>query len=139
MGLFGKKDKSKKKAQRRSTAPVAPVRNEESFSFYVAPNNELDGDLKGNVNVLVAGRFLGMIDVSGLVWVTKTGEVDGTVKCDDFRLEGVVKGIVIAKSVADIIDDDNSQAEISAARTWKDGAFPPPPPPSETTDGEALE
>jgi len=138
MGLFGKKDKAKKpkKTSRKTAVPAGPVRNEEPLSFFVAPDNELDGDLKGNVNVLVAGRFMGMIDISGLVWIAKSGEVDGTVKCDDFRLEGTIKGIVIAKNVADIIDDGGSQAEISAYRTWKDGAFPPPPPPPEEPENE---
>ncbi|MCD4732781.1 polymer-forming cytoskeletal protein [bacterium] len=139
--MFGKKDKKQKPkvARRKTAASAGPVRNEEPLSFYVALDNELDGDLKGNINVLVAGRFMGMIDVSGLVWIARTGEVDGTIKCDDFRLEGTVKGIVIAKNVADIIDDHNSQAEVSADRTWKDGAFPPPPPPTDLADGKTQE
>ncbi|HUT97666.1 MAG TPA: polymer-forming cytoskeletal protein [bacterium] len=128
MGLFDfiKRKKSSEPPQ-PATEPTA-ARNKLPIGFYVSPDDEIAGEVKGNVNVLVQGTFEGEIDISGLVWVAEGAKLAGVVRCDDVRLEGHVVGMFHVNGVADIGPVARCDAELVAGRVWRDGSFTQPSP-----------
>jgi cytoskeletal protein CcmA (bactofilin family) len=133
MGIF-KFLKPKKRVEQPLTAPQPKaVRNKLPIGFYVSPDDEIAGEVKGNVNVLVQGTFEGEIDISGIVWVAEGAKLAGVVRCDDARLEGRIVGMVHVRNVADVSPVARCDAELVAERVWRNGSFDKPvrPEPSE--------
>jgi len=123
MGLFDfLKRKKGPESPPTATEPIA-ARNKLPIGFYVSPDDEIAGEVKGNVNVLVQGTFEGEIDISGLVWVAEGAKLAGVVRCDDVRLEGHVVGMFHVNGVADIGPVARCDAELVAGRIWRDGSF----------------
>jgi cytoskeletal protein CcmA (bactofilin family) len=110
-----------------ATEPIA-ARNKLPIGFYVSPDDEIAGEVKGNVNVLVQGTFEGEIDISGLVWVAEGAKLAGVVRCDDVRLEGHAVGMFHVNGVADIGPVARCDAELVAGRIWRNGSFTKPSP-----------
>jgi len=121
--------KRKRKAEQAAVAPEpTTARNKLPIGFYVSPDDEIAGEVKGNVNVLVQGTFKGEIDISGLVWVAEGAKLAGVVRCDDVRLDGHVVGMFHVNGVADIGPVARCDAELVAGRIWRNGSFTQPSP-----------
>ncbi|MCK4593503.1 polymer-forming cytoskeletal protein [bacterium] len=135
MGLFDILKPKKKSVQPQVSPRPAAVRNKLPIGFYVSPDDEIAGEVKGNVNVLVHGTFEGEIDISGMVWVAEGAKLAGVIRCDDVRLEGRVIGMLHVRGVADISPAARCDAELIAERIWRDGSFNEParPEPVETS------
>jgi cytoskeletal protein CcmA (bactofilin family) len=128
MGLFDfLKRKKGPESPPTATEPIA-ARNKLPIGFYVSPDDEIAGEVKGNVNVLVQGTFEGEIDISGLVWVAEGAKLAGVVRCDDVRLEGHAVGMFHVNGVADIGPVARCDAELVAGRIWRNGSFTKPSP-----------
>jgi cytoskeletal protein CcmA (bactofilin family) len=128
MGFFDFLKRKKGSESPQTAAEPTMARNKLPIGFYVSPDDEIAGEVKGNVNVLVQGTFEGEIDISGLVWVAEGAKLAGVVRCDDVRLEGHVVGMFHVNGVADIGPVARCDAELVAGRVWRDGTFTQQPP-----------
>ncbi|OGD78956.1 MAG: hypothetical protein A2Y64_01360 [Candidatus Coatesbacteria bacterium RBG_13_66_14] len=126
MGLFDFLKRKKSAEQPQPVTESAATRNKLPVGFYVSPGDEIAGEVKGNVNVLVQGTFEGEINISGLVWVAEGAKLAGVVRCDDVRLEGHVVGMFHVNGVADIGPVARCDAELIAGRIWRGGSFTRP-------------
>jgi cytoskeletal protein CcmA (bactofilin family) len=135
MGLFD--FLRKKKAEQPAPEPTA-ARNKLPIGFYVSPDDEIAGEVKGNVNVLVQGTFEGEIDISGLVWVAEGAKLAGVVRCDDVRLDGHAVGMFHVNGVADIGPVARCDAELVAGRIWRNGSFTQPSPTGKDAQGQPI-
>jgi cytoskeletal protein CcmA (bactofilin family) len=136
MGLF---DFLKRKNKAEQPAPAiepTTAKNKLPIGFYVSPDDEIAGEVKGNVNVLVQGTFEGEIDISGLVWVAEGAKLAGVVRCDDVRLEGHAVGMFHVNGVADIGPVARCDAEMVAGRIWRNGSFTQPAPAGKDAPGQ---
>jgi len=128
MGLFDFIKRKKGSESPQAATEPAMARNKLPIGFYVSPGDEIAGEVKGNVNVLIQGTFEGEIDISGLVWVAEGAKLAGVVRCDDARLEGHIVGMFHVNGVADIGPVARCDAELIAGRIWRDGSFTPQAP-----------
>lgn len=138
MGLFDFLKPKVKSAPPRVIPKQDTVRNKLPIGFYVSPDDEIAGEVKGNVNVLVHGTFEGEIDISGMVWVAEGAKLAGVVRCDDVRLEGRVIGMLHVRGVADISPLARCDAELIAQRIWRNGSFSEPARPKPVETGVAT-
>jgi cytoskeletal protein CcmA (bactofilin family) len=123
MGLFDFMKRKKSPEAHKPAPELTVTRNKLPIGFYVSPDDEIAGEVKGNVNVLVQGTFEGEIDISGLVWVAEGAKLAGVVRCDDVRLDGHVVGMFHVRGVADIGPVARCDAELVAGRVWRNGSF----------------
>lgn len=138
MGLLDFLKPKIKNAPPLVTPRQATVKNKLPIGFYVSPDDEIAGEVKGNVNILVQGTFEGEINISGMVWVTEGAKLAGVVRCDDVRLEGRVIGMLHVSGVADIGPMARCDAELIAERIWRNGAFNEPTKPEPVENGVAT-
>lgn len=134
MGLLDFLKPKSKNAPPRVTPRQATAKNKLPIGFYVSPDDEIAGEVKGNVNILVQGTFEGEINISGMIWVAEGAKLAGVIRCDDIRLEGRVIGMLHVRGVADIGPMARCDAELIAERIWRNGTFnePTKPEPVET-------
>ncbi len=138
MGLLNFLKPKIKSAPPLVTPRRATIKNKLPIGFYVSPDDEIAGEIKGNVNILVQGTFEGEINISGMVWVAERAKLAGVVRCDDVRLEGRVIGMLHVRGVADIGPMARCDAELIAERIWRNGAFKEPAGPEPVETGVAT-
>ncbi len=138
MGLFDFLKPKMKSATPQVIPKQDTVRNKLPIGFYISPDDEIAGEVKGNVNVLVHGTFEGEIDISGMVWVAEGAKLAGVVRCNDVRLEGRVIGMLHVRGVADISPVARCDAELIAERIWRNGSFNVPAQPKPVETGVAT-
>jgi cytoskeletal protein CcmA (bactofilin family) len=57
----------------------------------------IEGDIQGNENLQVEGRFKGSIKLAGDIFIGPTGVVDADVEADNIVIQGQVNGNVLAR------------------------------------------
>jgi len=58
----------------------------------IAAGTRVKGTISGSDTIRVAGRFEGEVESDGLLVVTGTGLIEGTIRCQDLIVEGEVRG-----------------------------------------------
>ncbi len=58
----------------------------------IAPNTRFDGMINATEGVQISGYFEGDVISQSLVWIGKTGKVDGNIKCPSVISEGEIVG-----------------------------------------------
>lgn len=60
------------------------------------------GDIQGNEDLHVEGRFKGSIKISGNIFVGQTGVVEADVEADNIIIQGKINGNVVARQQLEI-------------------------------------
>jgi len=60
------------------------------------------GDIQGNEDIHVEGRFKGSIKISGNIFVGQTGVVEADVEADNIIIQGKINGNVVARQQLEI-------------------------------------
>ena len=74
------------------------------------------GDIQGNEDLHVEGRFKGSIKITGNIFVGQTGVVDANVEADNIVIQGKINGNVVArkqleiKALGQLIGDCSAQS-----------------------------
>ncbi len=84
-------------AKTRDPGPIDPPsrRREDEATVretVIAPGSMVQGKLRGEVGVRVAGAFEGDIKIESLLWIERQGAVQGTVSARGVLVEGALRG-----------------------------------------------
>jgi cytoskeletal protein CcmA (bactofilin family) len=60
------------------------------------------GDIQGNEDLHVEGRFKGSINISGNIFVGQTGVVEADIEADNIVIQGKIHGNVLARKQLEI-------------------------------------
>ena len=79
--------------------------------------NSFDGDLKGNEDLVIEGKFHGKIEIkNNALVVEKNAEVDAEIQVRNITIKGKVKGNIYASGKVFIEKEGQMIGDISAAR-----------------------
>ena len=95
--MFTKKPEPRVAAPSEAGHPPA-----KSASTVVGPGARFVGDLSGDEDVTIAGRFEGKIRVAEDVKVVAGGEVEGEIEARSVFVGGAVKGQIVASERAEL-------------------------------------
>jgi len=74
------------------------------------------GEIEGNEDLHVEGRFKGAINITGNIFVGQTGVVEADIEADNIVIQGKIHGNVLARkqleiqSLGDLIGDCSAQS-----------------------------
>ena len=96
------------------------------------------GDIQGNEDLHVEGRFKGSIKISGNIFVGQTGVVEADIEADNIIIQGKIHGNVLARkqleiqSLGELIGDCSAQSidiKEGAIFEWRSKMVRPSTPP----------
>ncbi|MGD8539628.1 MAG: polymer-forming cytoskeletal protein [Candidatus Aminicenantes bacterium] len=58
----------------------------------IAPNTRFEGMINATEGVQISGYFEGEVNSQSLVWIGKTGKIEGNIKCPSVISEGEIVG-----------------------------------------------
>ncbi len=58
----------------------------------IAPNTQFEGMINATEGVQISGYFEGEVNSQSLVWIGKTGKIEGNIKCPSVISEGEIVG-----------------------------------------------
>jgi cytoskeletal protein CcmA (bactofilin family) len=91
---------------------------------FLGPANEFHGELKGNEDIVIEGKFQGRIEIKNNVLVVERGaDVDAEIRAQDITVRGKVKGNIYASRKVTIESEARMTGDISAVSiSIKEGA-----------------
>jgi cytoskeletal protein CcmA (bactofilin family) len=138
MGIWGRKDQEEPKPQPQTreavTRPeptVAPTKAApakgavvETSKAVIGPSIQVKGELIGDEDLVIEGKVEGVVRLKDhhLV-VGKSAQIDATLEAKSIRIEGTVRGDVLAKERVELANDSTLTGDIVAPRMMiADGA-----------------
>jgi cytoskeletal protein CcmA (bactofilin family) len=115
VAIFGKSDNLQGQPpapDRVPGAPPAPV----SPGTVIGPKARLTGEISGDEDILIHGRFEGNIKVQRRVTVAASGEVKGDVQARTVVVGGRVHGQIRAEERAELLASASVQGNVNAPK-----------------------
>jgi len=90
--------------------------NASGSTSLLSKNVNIVGEIQGNEDLHVEGRFKGSIKITGNIFVGQTGIVEADVEADNIIIQGKIKGNVLARrqleiqSLGELIGDCSAQS-----------------------------
>ena len=109
--MFTKKPEPRVAAPSEAGRPPA-----KSASTVVGPGARFVGDLSGDEDVTIAGRFEGKIRVAEDVKVVAGGEVEGEIEARSVFVGGAVKGQIVASERAELASTAVVEGSVQAPK-----------------------
>ena len=129
MGIWGRKDQEEPKPQPQTREAVtrpeptaaptkaAPAKGAvvETSKAVIGPSIQVKGELIGDEDLVIEGKVEGVVRLKDhhLV-VGKTAQIDATLEAKSIRIEGTVRGDVLAKERVELANDSTLTGEILA-------------------------
>lgn len=82
----------------------------------VASNTRFTGKIKGEDTLRISGYFNGEINCRRMVWVEKTGKVEGTVNARRVIIEGEINGNIESADHVDLRSNGRMIGDINAVK-----------------------
>jgi len=90
----------------------------------IAPNTRFTGNIKGEDTLRISGYFKGEIDCKRMVWVEKTGRIEGTVNARRVIIEGEINGSIKSAEHVELRSNGRMIGNINAGKiTVAQGCF----------------
>lgn len=110
MAIFGKTDGA-------DGPPVAPERTAApAQATVVGPKVRFVGELSGDEDIVILGRFEGNIDIQRRLTVASTGEMKGDIHARSVVVGGRVHGQIRADERAELLASASVQGNVSAPK-----------------------
>jgi cytoskeletal protein CcmA (bactofilin family) len=84
-------------------------------STIVTEGIQLKGEVKGTHDILLYGEFEGKIELSGVLFVGKTGRINGEIEAKTVIIEGNIEGKLTADEKVEIRDGGKYKGDVVAA------------------------
>lgn len=116
-----KKEKESNPEKRRIEDQVGPSEST------LAPDTTIKGSVNGVPSFRIAGSVEGDISISRLVWIEKTGKINGRIKAKHIIIEGEITGDILSsehvelRSSGRIIGNINTQKLAMAEGSYFEG------------------
>ncbi len=109
------------KDEKQSPAPDAPT--DARATTRIGPAAAAQGEITGDEDVLIEGRFLGKINVTRDLVIARGGRVEGDVAVKNLTLYGELAGNAVARERVTIMETGRMKGDVVAARvSINDGA-----------------
>ena len=82
----------------------------------IASNTRFTGKIKGEDTLRISGYFKGEIDCKRMVWVEKTGRLEGTVNARRVIIEGEINGNIESADHVELRSNGRMTGDINAAK-----------------------
>ena len=82
----------------------------------IASNTRFTGKIKGEDTLRISGYFKGEIDCKRMVWVDKTGRIEGTVNARRVIIEGEINGNIESADHVELRSNGRMIGDINAAK-----------------------
>ena len=82
----------------------------------IASNTRFTGKIKGEDTLRISGYFKGEIDCKRMVWVEKTGRLEGTVNARRVIIEGEINGNIESADHVELRSNCRMTGDINAAK-----------------------
>ncbi|MBW2589853.1 MAG: polymer-forming cytoskeletal protein [Deltaproteobacteria bacterium] len=82
----------------------------------IASNTRFTGKIKGEDTLRISGYFKGDIDCKRMVWVDKTGRIEGTVYARRVIIEGEINGNIKSSDHVELRSNGRMIGDINAAK-----------------------
>ncbi|MBW1822169.1 MAG: polymer-forming cytoskeletal protein, partial [Deltaproteobacteria bacterium] len=90
----------------------------------IASNTRFTGKIKGEDTLRISGYFKGDIDCKRMVWVDKTGRIEGTVYARRVIIEGEINGNIKSSDHVELRSNGRMIGDINAGKiTVAQGCF----------------
>ena len=90
----------------------------------IASNTRFTGKIKGEDTLRISGYFKGEIDCKRMVWVDKTGRIEGTVYARRVIIEGEINGNIKSADHVELRSNGRMIGDINAGKiTVAQGCF----------------
>ena len=85
---------------RRITDKMDSDRN--TLKTIIGESTKVKGDITGDCDVLLEGKFDGKMNLDSLLFVNKTGNAKGKVKTENMIVEGTVEGEIVVQDKIEV-------------------------------------
>ena len=82
----------------------------------IASNTRFTGKIKGEDTLRISGYFKGEIDCKRMVWVDKTGKIEGTVTARRVIIEGEINGNIESSNHVELRSNGRMTGDINAVK-----------------------
>jgi cytoskeletal protein CcmA (bactofilin family) len=82
----------------------------------ISSNTRFTGKIKGEDTLRISGYFKGNIDCKRMVWVDKTGRIEGTVYARRVIIEGEINGNIKSSDHVELRSNGRMIGDINAAK-----------------------
>ena len=82
----------------------------------IASNTHFTGKIKGENTLRISGYFKGEIDCKRMVWVDKTGKIEGTVTARRVIIEGEINGNIESANHVELRSNGRMIGDINAVK-----------------------
>jgi len=82
----------------------------------IASNTRFTGKIKGEDTLRISGYFKGEIDCKRMVWVDKTGRIEGTVTARRVIIEGEINGNIESADHVELRSNGRMIGDINAVK-----------------------
>lgn len=90
----------------------------------IAYNTRFTGNIKGEDTLRISGYFKGEIDCTRMVWIEKTGRIEGTVNARRVIIEGEINGNIESADHVELRSNGRMIGHINAGKiTVAQGCF----------------
>ena len=90
----------------------------------IASNTRFTGKIKGEDTLRISGYFKGEIHCRRMVWVDKTGRIEGTVYARRVIIEGEINGCIVSADHVELRSNGRMIGDINAGKiTVAQGCF----------------
>jgi len=90
----------------------------------IASDTRFTGNMKGENTLRISGYFQGDIDCKRMVWIEKTGRIEGTVSARRVIVEGEIKGCIESADHVELRSNGRMIGDINAGKiTVAQGCF----------------
>lgn len=109
--MFGNSGKKESNVKKTSTATSS------SHAINTLVNGTfVEGDVKAQNDFRIDGKLVGNLVCSGKVIIGPEGLIEGSVKCENALVEGMVKGDIIVSDLLTVMDSGNIVGNIKTDR-----------------------
>ena len=103
---------------------VTKTSEAERVETFIATGSKIKGTISGRLSLRIAGHVEGQVDVDGLVWVEKTGRIEGAMKARALIIEGAINGDVESSEKTEVRSEGRIAGDITCAKiAVADGCF----------------
>ncbi|MDY6791481.1 MAG: polymer-forming cytoskeletal protein [Thermodesulfobacteriota bacterium] len=90
----------------------------------IASDTRFTGNIKGEDTLRISGDFKGDIDCKRMVWIEKTGRIEGTVRARRVIIEGEINGCIKSADHVELRSNGRMIGDINAGKiTVAQGCF----------------
>lgn len=90
----------------------------------IGESTKVKGDITGDCDVILQGKFNGKMNLDSLLFVNKTGNVKGKVKTENMIVEGTVEGEIVVQDKIEVRDSGRFNGDLFCKQiAIEEGAF----------------